>query len=173
MDLPLHPVIVHFPVALTFVALIAYPALALWIGNNPDRQKAWVVASVLSIILIAVSYAALFSGEQDAEAVSKIVGNDPIGEHAEAAEWFFYCSWIPFLFSLMGLKPWKGRKAGIWLTVLAQVLVTGLLIEAAHHGGELVYKHGAARAHYEQSTQKAGEVPDPSGQEGDPGHPNP
>lgn len=150
MDLPLHPVMVHFPIALTIFLLFVFPALVLWMGRQEQRQKAWVVASSLSLLLILLSYGALFTGEQDEEMVEKVISHDLIHEHEEAAELFFYFSWLPFLVSLAGLRPWTGRMAARWLTVLLQIGLVYLMLDVAHKGGELVYRHGAARAHYEK-----------------------
>ncbi|MBU45769.1 MAG: hypothetical protein CMN76_21355 [Spirochaetaceae bacterium] len=151
MELPLHPVIVHFPVALTIFFLFVYPALILWMGSHPDRQKTFVLVPSLALVLILLSYGALFTGEQDEELVEKVVPHEIIEEHEHAAQYFFYFSWVPFLIGLAGIKPWKGRQAARWLTVLSQVVLVFLLLDAAHKGGKLVYEHGAARAHYEKS----------------------
>ncbi|MCB1169974.1 MAG: hypothetical protein KDK25_06545 [Leptospiraceae bacterium] len=150
MDLPLHPVLVHFPIALTIFLLFVYPALVLWMGKSEQRQKAWVVGATLGLLLILFSYGALFTGEQDEEIVEKVLSHELIHEHEEAAELFFYFSWLPFLVSLAGLRPWKGRFAARWLTVLLQAVLVFFMLDAAHKGGELVYEHGAARAHYER-----------------------
>ncbi|MEQ8349865.1 MAG: DUF2231 domain-containing protein [Leptospiraceae bacterium] len=150
MDLPLHPVIVHFPVALTILFLILFPALLLWMGAKDQRQKAWVLVPALSLLLIVISYGALFTGEQDEELVEQVVSHEALEAHEHAAEYFFYFSWVPFLISLAGLKPWKGRSPSRWLTVLAQIGLVFFMLDAAHKGGLLVYKEGAARAHYEK-----------------------
>ena len=151
MDLPLHPVIVHFPVALTLFFLFVYPALLLWIGNREDRQKTWAVVPALALLLVLLSYGALFTGEQDEELVEQVVSHEALEAHEHAAEYFFYFSWVPFLISLAGIKPWKGRKPARWITVLVQVVLVFLMLDAAHKGGKLVYEEGAARAHYEQN----------------------
>ncbi len=126
MELPLHPVIVHFPVALTLFFLFLYPALILWIGQKEDRQKTWAVVPALSLLLVLLSYGALFTGEQDEELVEEVISHEALEAHEHAAEYFFYFTWVPFLISLAGIKPWKGRKPARWMAVLAGFI--GVLI---------------------------------------------
>ena len=156
MELPLHPVIVHFPVALTLFFLFLYPVLILWIGQKEDRQKTWAVVPALSLLLVLLSYGALFTGEQDEELVEEVVSHEAMEAHEHAAEYFFYFTWVPFLISLAGIKPWKGRRPARWMAVLAQVALVFFMLDAAHKGGLLVYKEGAARAHYAKDLPATG-----------------
>jgi 4-amino-4-deoxy-L-arabinose transferase-like glycosyltransferase len=91
---PLHPAVVHFPMA--FAVLLPISAVvALWAIRRGARPlHAWGVPLALAIALTGSSWVALETGEAQEDRVEAIVGEAPIHEHEEAAERFMLLSGI-------------------------------------------------------------------------------
>ncbi len=144
---PIHPAIVHLPIALavllpffTLVGLVAIQTKAL-------PQRAWAGVVFLGLILVLTSWMALETGEQDEERVEKVVAEQVIEEHEEAAEGFMVLGAVLFFVTMAGLAP---GKAGLLARGASVVLALGVLasgIQVGHRGGALVYEHGAALAY--------------------------
>lgn len=144
---PLHPAVVHFPVAL--VMLLPLLALgALWaIRRGAEPLRAWGLVVGLAALLMAGSWVAVQTGEQQEEAVEAVVSEDAIHTHEEAAETFLWLVGGVLLLTGMGLV--RGRVGGP-VRVAATVATIGLAVagwRVGHSGGELVYVHGAASAY--------------------------
>lgn len=152
-DLPLHPVVVHFPIVLGILLPLA--ALAFWWamkkGNLPFN--AWILIVVLALGYGVSSYIAVEMGEEDEEKVEEVVSKKVIEEHEEAGELILWVSGGLFLFSLTGLYRKDLHAVRLGVAVLAFVAVIPL-VDAGHTGGKLVYQHGAANAHL-PANQKA------------------
>jgi 4-amino-4-deoxy-L-arabinose transferase-like glycosyltransferase len=148
---PLHPAVVHFPMAFAVLLPIS-AALALWaIRRGTKPLRAWAVPVALAMALTASSWVALETGEAQEDRVEAIVGEAPLHEHEEAAERFLVLSGIVLLVAAGGLV--SGTLGGAARLVATAgtlvVLVAGIQVGAA--GGELVYKYGAARAYVDGS----------------------
>lgn len=144
---PLHPAVVHLPMAI--VVLLPFAALAALImirrGAAPRAAWAWVVA--LSILLAGTSWLAVETGESQEDAVEEVVGDAAIHAHEEAAERFLPLTAAAVLLLGAGLARGRvgrfGRLAGLAGTLV--LLFAGYRV--GHSGGELVYTHGAAQAY--------------------------
>ncbi len=145
-DLPLHPVVVHFPIVLGILLPLA--ALTIWwaIKKGHLHLKTWVLITALALGYGISSYIAVEMGEEDEEKVEEVVSEKVIEEHEEAGELIFWISSGLFLFSLAGLarKVLHVVRLGIAILALAAVIP---LVDAGHTGGKLVYQYGAANAH--------------------------
>lgn len=167
---PLHPAIVHLPMALA-VLIPVFAVGSLWAIKQGARPfRAWGVAVALFCALSLSSWAALETGEDADEKVESIVPESAIGAHEEAAEQFLILSVIVLGVAAVGL--FKGKAGGI-ARGAATVGTLGLLVSGwnvGHSGGGLVYKYGAASAYVADSTginvasEKAGQ--DQDGDEG-------
>lgn len=170
-DVPLHPILVHFPLALA--TLLPLAALAVLIAGfrssaGATSRKYWAVIVVLHAILAGSSFLALKAGERDEERVEKVLASEaPLETHEEAGELFLQAVAIALVISALGLAPGKlalgGRIAGVAATLV--VLVLG--IQVGHSGGQLVYKHGAAAAFTTGGAPQAGDAKG-AGDTGDP-----
>lgn len=145
MQVSLHPSIVHFPLALTFVLPILVLVFAWMIRDNKMSPKAWGIILGLQILVTVSGYIALETGETDEDIVSKVVSKEFISEHEQVAEIFVGTTVIGLVVSIAAFFIRKEFQFLIKMVVLGIGLVscffgyrTGLL------GGELVYKHGAA-----------------------------
>ncbi len=145
-DLPLHPVVVHFPIVLGILLPLA--ALALWwaIRENHLHLHVWVLVIALALGYGVSSYIAVEMGEEDEEKVEEVVSEKVIEEHEEAGELILWTSGGLFLFSLAGLYRKDLHAVRLGVAVLALVAVVPL-VDAGHTGGKLVYQYGAANAH--------------------------
>jgi hypothetical protein len=159
MDLvPLHPKLVHVPIALAILMPLVTGGLliAWWRGALPRRT--WIIAVLLQGILVASGVAASRSGEQDEERVEALVPEAAIDAHEDAAEAFVAASAIVLFFALAALAVPRERIAR-WIAGAASVgtLVVLLLgYRTGEAGGRLVYQHGAASAFAEPAA--AGET---------------
>ncbi|MFQ5450787.1 MAG: DUF2231 domain-containing protein [Nitrospinaceae bacterium] len=145
-DLPLHPVVVHFPIVLGF--LLPFTGLLLWWAIKKEHlpAKAWTLVIALAFVYSVSAVVTAQLGERDEEKVEKVVSEKLIEEHEEAAEWVPWTAGTLFLISLAGLlrkNPHQIRLAIALLSLAAVVPVAN----AGHTGGKLVYQYGAANAH--------------------------
>ena len=144
-----HPLVVHFPVALLVVAAFV-DAVALAV-----RQRApWVRASAVGLYTLGAlgTAAAFLTGRDASESVDLPAAALPtLNAHADGALWLV---WFAGLYALVRVAAlWldgRGREPGRLAihAPLAAVGLVGLFLvyETAEHGGELVYRHGVAVA---------------------------
>ena len=168
--LPLHPKLVHLPVALALLMpLVSAGLLLAWVRDLLPR-RAWIVALALQAVLVASAFAAMETGEDEENRAEEVVPESAIGEHAEAAEAFTYTAGgVLLLFLAASLLPSESsaRKAGV-AAVAGSLVVLFLGYRAGHAGGELVYQHGACKAYGEKAgARHAGERPGHRADQGD------
>ncbi|MEM1043592.1 MAG: DUF2231 domain-containing protein [Bacteroidota bacterium] len=144
-----HPLVVHFPVALLVVAALV-DAVALAVR----RTYPWVRASAVGLYALGAAgvVAAFFTGRDASESVDLPVASlTTLGAHADSALWLL---WFSSLYAAARVAAlWldgRGREPGR-LAVhgpLAALGLVGLFLVArtAERGGELVYRHGVAVA---------------------------
>ncbi|HEX5067013.1 MAG TPA: DUF2231 domain-containing protein [Myxococcota bacterium] len=144
---PLHPAVVHLPIALA--VLVPGFALAgiflIFKGLLPARIWAGVV--LLQLLLLGSGWLALETGEQEEERVERVVAERYIETHEEAADRFLVVAGIGLLLTAGGLLPGRAGAAGRVAGALASLAVLAAGVAVGHSGGELVYKHGAASAY--------------------------
>ena len=145
--LPLHPVVVHFPIVLA-VLLPIFALGALWaIRKGSTPRRAWSMPLAVAVALAVSAFVAVETGEAEDERVESVVPERPLETHEEAAELFLMLSGGLALLTAVGLV--RGRIGGV-ARGLGTAGAVGLVAVAAyvgHSGGMLVYEHGAASAH--------------------------
>jgi uncharacterized membrane protein len=144
---PLHPAVVHLPVALAvLMPLVAILALlAVRLGFLPARL--WLGVVVLQAILVGSAWLAMETGEEQEDRVERVVTERFIEEHEEAAERFLTLCAVALGVVATGLLPGRRGAAGRVAGVVATVVVLAGAVPVGHSGGELVYRHGAAEAY--------------------------
>ena len=159
--LPLHPKLVHLPIALALLMPLLSSGLLLawWRGWLPRRT--WLLPVAAQILLLASGLLAMRSGETDEERVERVVPERAIEAHEEAAEVFVWGSGIVLALVLLPLvfrDPRVARAAALG-AVAGTAVVLFLGFRVGESGGDLVYRHGAARAFV---TDRAGEPQRPT-----------
>ena len=143
---PLHPVLVHFPIALT--TLLVPLAVYGWIASRrrPPR-RAWLPVVALASLALATALLAQRTGDREEDRVEPWVSESVLEHHEERAERFLWALGVVFGCSLMGLGGRRVGQVGRALTVAALLPTVALLFLVGGSGGDLVYKHGAAAAY--------------------------
>lgn len=146
--MPLHPAIVHFPIALTFLLPVLVLVFAWAIKSGKMSKELWLVIIGIQVLITGSGYLALETGETDEDKVSAIVSKKIVHEHEEAAEIFVGTTVVSLAAGIVAwfLQPAfqdKARFAVMFLSLLPLFFgwQTGKL------GGEIVYRHGGASAH--------------------------
>jgi uncharacterized membrane protein len=152
---PLHPAVVHFPVALAVITPLFALLCALAVQRRWLAPRAWLGVVLLQLLLAGSASYALATGEAEEERVEKVVAEDKIEEHEEVAERFRLFTVIALALGAAGLAP---GGIGAWaraVAAIASMVTAGAVVPVGHSGGQLVYEHGAASAY----TQSGSEAP--------------
>jgi uncharacterized membrane protein len=144
---PLHPAVVHFPIVLT-VILPLFVGGAWWaIARGARPSRAWALPTALAAALLLSAFVAVRTGESEEERVEKVVSEQILHEHEEAAERFIVLSGV--LLGLMTVGLLRGTVGGgarvVATAGVLVVLAAGVQVGKA--GGDLVYREGAASAY--------------------------
>jgi uncharacterized membrane protein len=158
---PLHPAIVHFPIAFAALMPIAALIALLAIQRGASVGAAWLPVVALAGALAALSWLAVGTGEHDEEAVERVVSEAAIHEHEERAELFLALTVAGLLITALGLLDDRRGRVMRGLTVASTAIVLVAGYRVGHSGGELVYRSGAASAYiHNDSPVTAGERAD-------------
>lgn len=146
----LHPLIVHFPIALLLVAPVF---VIIGVLLQPERGRLYLVSALL---LMALGTSAVFVALETGEAAAKLAERTPqvnaVLEHheqlAEATRVVF--SLLTIIFAVILFLPRLLRRSSGWLVSRALPLIflvlygAGmlLLVNTAHNGGRLVHEFG-------------------------------
>jgi uncharacterized membrane protein len=157
MNVPFHPIIVHFPLALTFVLPLLILIFAMMIKKNKMSHQAWLIIIGLQVLTTATGYVALESGEEAEEVAERVVNKKLIHEHEERAEVFVGSTVIALVISVAAFFLRKEIQFLVKLAVcLISLLSCFLAYRTGESGGELVYRYGAASA-YTQDLELTGQ----------------
>jgi len=144
---PLHPAIVHLPIALAVLMPLAAAAgaVAIRLGFVPARS--WLGVVALQLALVLGGWMALETGEEQEDRVERVVAERYIETHEERAEQFETAAAIALLVLAAGMLPGGAGGVARGVSVLATAVVLAAGVQVGHTGGELVYRHGAASAY--------------------------
>jgi len=141
-----HAALVHFPVVLSIVGAVLALLSALWKGKNATLR--WTAFGVF----VALIGAALLAKDSGEDAENELKGpfaaapavSELIDEHEEMAEkvWIMAIGGAVFI-GLSAIKKKGAQLTFAWLAVGVTGFTAGWVGLTAHHGGELVYGHGA------------------------------
>ncbi len=144
---PLHPAVVHLPMAL--VVLLPFAALAalFMIRRGSAPRTAWIWIVVLSVLLAGSSWLATETGEDQEEVVEDVVAEAAIHGHEEAAELFLLLSGAAIVVFGIGLARGRVGRIGRYAGLAATLVLLAAGYRVGHSGGALVYTHGAAQVY--------------------------
>ncbi len=162
MSTPLHPAIVHFPIALAFILPALILVFALMIKKNKMSPQAWFIIIGLQLVTTVTGYVSLESGEEAEDVVEKVLDKKLIHEHEERAEIFVGSTVIALVLSTAAFFLRKEFQFILKLVVFGLSLVSSFLAyRTGHSGGELVYRYGAASAYALEAKSEQGLLPTP------------
>lgn len=147
LGIPLHPLVVHFPIVLCSLLPIVVLVVLWTIKGGASPRRAWTVPLILVGALTVSAFIATRTGENEEDRVEKVVARGAIHEHEEAAERLLLLSGALFVVALGGLLS---GTAGVVARTVTAVGAVGLLaagVQVGHSGGSLVYREGAASAY--------------------------
>ena len=144
---PLHPAVVHLPVAIAVLVPIVAVGALIFIKRGTRPRVAWGLTVALLFALLLSGWVALQTGEQQEERVEDVVGDAPIHAHEEAAELFMLTTGAVLAIGLAGFAPGRVGRAGRWAATLGTAAILGAGWNVGHSGGMLVYRDGAATAY--------------------------
>lgn len=133
MSHPLHPALVHFPVACWSLATLADLA-SLWLG-----RPAWLLTGVLLVIGTLTALAAMAAGLVE---LAKIDEAHPALRDAHRHLLLALATWLAYAASLFLRLPGLELVAPGPLALGLSVAGFGLLSVTGWLGGKLVYTHG-------------------------------
>ena len=141
-DLPLHPILIHFPIAL-LVAGLGIDVAGWLLGSD------WLRRSALLLLILGAlgTAAAVWSGSSQEEIIVKTPDIERTlethSDSGEATMWFF----LGVAAVRAGVVRRRKLTPGVHaLFILLWLVGAGLLVRTAYYGGEMVYEHGAGVA---------------------------
>jgi uncharacterized membrane protein len=142
IPIPLHPAIVHFPIALIFLGAFL-STLTIFTRRGALPQ----FAAVTLILAAAAAQAAISTGGDQADAVLKRMpeAKPLILVHAEWGEWVRNVSVIAAVSAVLALGFYRVaniRRILAFITTLIAGAACYCVFEAAEHGAAMVYHHG-------------------------------
>lgn len=138
--MPIHPMVVHFPIALLLTSALI--DLLAWLTRRP-RGHDWAFG--LFALGVAAAGAAVLTGDAAHDAVKHLPRiAEPLETHEKLG---FFTLWAGVAAALVRLvaRREKTRAAGFAAAVLTALCLL-LLARTALFGGRLVYEHGAGVA---------------------------
>lgn len=158
---PLHPAVVHFPIALAVLTPLFAGLAFVAIRRGFLQPRAWLGVVLLQVLLVGFGWLALETGEDQEKRVEKVVAEEHVEAHKERAERFLIAAGVTLVIVGGGLL---GGQVGERARAVAVVATLGVLAGAVlvgRSGGDLVYRYGAANAYIH--TVQGGGVPAPPG----------
>jgi uncharacterized membrane protein len=148
---PLHPAVVHLPIALAVLSPLAAIGALVAIRAGWLPRRVWVAVVALHALLAGSAWLAVETGEAQEETVERVVHERFIESHEEGAERFLAVVAVAALVSAAGLLAGRLGALGRVATAAAGAAVFAAAVAVGHSGGELVYRHGAASAYVERT----------------------
>jgi uncharacterized membrane protein len=149
LDTPLHPLLVHFPIALLFLGAVVQN-VAFW------TNKFWNKLAFFLIALGEVTGVLAYLAGDGAEAYAETLWGEAVEPIIQTHQLFATLTLIAFgALLVVKLGYWYFRKFPLRKPLLFVLAVAGLvfLTLTGHYGGKLVYHHGNIS---DQTTQMNG-----------------
>ena len=138
--IPLHPQLVHFPIAFLTVSFL----LDL-IGILINSKKWIYFGGILLLLAVLTAFAALLSGQSAEDTIEPMSDafHDAVEEHeGMATRTFFFILMIGIVRGWLQIKS-KFNSWKQWGYIMLAGIGVMLILRVGHLGGKLVYNHGA------------------------------
>jgi uncharacterized membrane protein len=154
--IPLHPLVVHFPVVLAVLLPIAIVVALFAIRKGAGSRRVWSVPAAIAAALALSAWVSTETGESQEDRVERVVAESALNTHEEAAERFLVLSGVLALVAVAGLARGTVGRAARIVTAVGAGGVLGAGVQVGHSGGVLVYREGAASAYANAPTGDPG-----------------
>jgi uncharacterized membrane protein len=145
----LHPLIIHFPIALTIVILACDS-----IGFFLKRKAFFEVGTILSVFALAGALAAVISGLVAEDSAWKTAQVREILEDHEAAAYIFLGFMALYTAFRIVFRHKITEKLG-WLSLILALWGAAIVARVGYLGGEMVFTYGTAVKQAEFQTNRA------------------
>ena len=149
-NIPLHPMVVHFPIVLAILLPLFAVGALYAISRNARPMRAWALPLAVTVILLVSAFVATRTGEAEEERVEKAVPENVLHLHEEAAERFLVIAGVVALVAVAGLAHGVVGSAARLVATAGSLVIVFAGYQVGKAGGELVYSHNAASV-YAQS----------------------
>lgn len=143
---PLHPAIVHLPIALTLLVPMFAAGALIAIRRGARPLIAWSIPVALLALLLGSGWAAQETGEQDEEIAEQVVGDPVLNAHEEAAERFMFATGAVLLLAGVGLFRGRPGQIGRGVAAAGTIVLLGMGYQVGHSGGAIAYAEGGGVA---------------------------
>lgn len=141
-EVPVHPLLVHLPIALILLAPFLGLGLLLLLRKEPVQSGLWRILVFWHILLTFSIYAAMTAGEWEREKIVDPVAISRIQAHEDAATLLLLFSLPAIAVAALGIRE-NSRTFFMRIgLIVVQVFLLLLCVRTAHLGGELVYRYG-------------------------------
>lgn len=160
-SLPLHPLVVHFPVVFAAVAPIVAIAALFAIRRGSRPLVAWGITVALLAALSSSAWFAHETGEEQEEKVENVVPDAALETHEESADRFQWLSVALLVVAAAGLLNGRAGAAARLLATVGTIAMVAAAVQVGHSGGALVYKHNAGSAYSAAADTASARAPTP------------
>ncbi|MDQ8173748.1 MAG: hypothetical protein P3B76_13795, partial [Gemmatimonadota bacterium] len=108
---PLHPLIVHLPIAMTVLLPLFGLGALIAIRRGARARPVWGVATAMLALTLGSGLLAKETGEDEEDTVEKVVGERAIHEHEEAADAFVLATGVVLVIAGAGFVPGRVGSA--------------------------------------------------------------
>ncbi len=144
---PLHPLIVHLPIAMTVLLPLFGLGALIAIRRGGRVLPVWGLATAMIALTLGSGLLAKETGEDEEDAVEKVVPKEAIHTHEEAADAFVLATGVVLVIAGVGfVRGGVGSTARV-VAAAGTLAVLGFGYNVGHSGGQLVYRDGAASAY--------------------------
>jgi uncharacterized membrane protein len=145
----LHPLIIHFPIALIFV-ILACDAIGVFF----KRKAFFEIGTILSVFALAGAIAAVISGLVAEDSAWKIAQVHETLEDHETAAFIFLGFMVMYTAFRIVFRQRISEKLG-WLSLLLALWGSAIVARVGFLGGEMVFHYGTAVKQAEIQTNRA------------------